>query len=285
VRQRIIISGRGGQGVLTLTRVLAEAAMAAGHEVITTETHGMAQRGGAVLSTIKVGPFHGPLIAPGEAEVGLFLHADNLPMHGHYLRPGAAAIVNGVGCDIGVHPAISHFAPAREIHAAPPRMAGDVSSIGHRIAGDPAVGQQAINQIDAAAAIIVSGVSIGDREPGHRCAGRDIETAVGKRRVIGIHDRDRRPVHALNRHALDHGHHGSVTGRSRIAPAIIRPIGDPDHIVIGSHIHGGLNVGRRIRPAKIRRIVCAGQRDIVRRGCQRRLGYPQPDEHTDPSRH
>jgi len=96
VRQRIIISGRGGQGVLTLTRVLAEAAMAAGHEVITTETHGMAQRGGAVLSTIKVGPFHGPLIAPGEAEVGLFLHADNLPVHGHYLRPGAAAIVNTV---------------------------------------------------------------------------------------------------------------------------------------------------------------------------------------------
>ena len=81
--------------MLTLTRVLAEAAMAAGHEVITTETHGMAQRGGAVLSTIKVGPFHGPLIAPGEAEVGLFLHADNLPVHCHYLRP-AAAIVNAV---------------------------------------------------------------------------------------------------------------------------------------------------------------------------------------------
>ena len=94
MRQRIVISGRGGQGVLTLTRVLAEAAVAAGHEVITTETHGMAQRGGSVLSTVKVGPFHGPLVAPGEAEVGLFLHADNLPVHGHYLRPGAAAILN-----------------------------------------------------------------------------------------------------------------------------------------------------------------------------------------------
>jgi len=79
---------------LTLTRVVAEAAVAGGHEVITTETHGMAQRGGSVLSTIKVGPFHGPLVAPGEAEVGLFLHADNLPVHGHYLRPRAAAIVN-----------------------------------------------------------------------------------------------------------------------------------------------------------------------------------------------
>jgi indolepyruvate ferredoxin oxidoreductase beta subunit len=97
LKQRIVISGRGGQGVLTLTRVVAEAAAAGGHEVITTETHGMAQRGGAVLSTIKVGSFHGPLIAPGEAEVGLFLHPDNLPVHGHYLRPGGAALVNRSG--------------------------------------------------------------------------------------------------------------------------------------------------------------------------------------------
>ena len=80
--------------MLTLTRVLAEAAAAAGHEVITSETHGMAQRGAAVLSTVKVGPFHGPLISPGEAEVGLFLEAANLPIHGHYLRPDGATFVN-----------------------------------------------------------------------------------------------------------------------------------------------------------------------------------------------
>jgi hypothetical protein len=43
MKQRIVISGRGGQGILTLTRVLAEAAAAAGHHVITSETHGMAQ--------------------------------------------------------------------------------------------------------------------------------------------------------------------------------------------------------------------------------------------------
>ena len=81
--------------MLTLTRVLAEAAAAAGHEVITSETHGMAQRGAAVISTVKVGPFHGPLISPGEAEVGLFLHAANFPVHGHYLRPDGTAFVNG----------------------------------------------------------------------------------------------------------------------------------------------------------------------------------------------
>ena len=57
----------------------------------------MAQRGGAVLSTVKVGPFHGPLIGPSEAEIGLFLHADNFPIHAHYLRSDAAAVVNGSG--------------------------------------------------------------------------------------------------------------------------------------------------------------------------------------------
>ncbi len=94
MKQRIVVSGRGGQGVLTLTRVLAEAAASAGHEVITSETHGMAQRGGAVLSMVKVGPFHGPLISPGEAEVGLFLSAANVPLHGHYVRAGGATFVN-----------------------------------------------------------------------------------------------------------------------------------------------------------------------------------------------
>ena len=94
MKQRIVISGLGGQGVLTLTRILAEAADAAGYAVLTSETHGMAQRGGAVVSTVKVGPFHGPLIAAGEAEVGLFLVAGNLPVHGHYLRPGGIAFVN-----------------------------------------------------------------------------------------------------------------------------------------------------------------------------------------------
>ncbi len=94
MKQRIVISGRGGQGVLTLTRVLAEAAAANGDEVLTTETHGMAQRGGSVLSTIKVGPFRGPLIGWGEADVALFLHAENVPVHAGYLRRGGVAVVN-----------------------------------------------------------------------------------------------------------------------------------------------------------------------------------------------
>ena len=92
--QQIIVSGLGGQGALTVTRLLAEAAAALGLPVITSETHGMAQRGGTVISMIKVGPFRGPLIPAGEADRGLFLHPKNLAVHRFYLRPSGLIFVN-----------------------------------------------------------------------------------------------------------------------------------------------------------------------------------------------
>jgi indolepyruvate ferredoxin oxidoreductase beta subunit len=94
VKQQIIVSGLGGQGALTLTRLLAEAAAALHLPVITSETHGMAQRGGTVISMIKVGPFRSPLIPAGEADLGLFLHQQNLAMHRSYLKPAGLAFVN-----------------------------------------------------------------------------------------------------------------------------------------------------------------------------------------------
>jgi indolepyruvate ferredoxin oxidoreductase beta subunit len=94
VKQQIIISGLGGQGALTLTRLLAEAALALGLPVITSETHGMAQRGGTVISMVKVGPFRGPLVPAGAGDLGLFLHLKNLPLHRFYLKPDAEILVN-----------------------------------------------------------------------------------------------------------------------------------------------------------------------------------------------
>ena len=94
MKQQIIVSGLGGQGALTLIRLLAEAAAAQHLPVITSETHGMAQRGGTVISMLKVGAFRGPLIPAGQADCGLFLHAKNLAVHRFYLKPGGTAFVN-----------------------------------------------------------------------------------------------------------------------------------------------------------------------------------------------
>jgi indolepyruvate ferredoxin oxidoreductase, beta subunit len=117
MKQQIIVSGLGGQGALTLTRLLAEAAAAMGLAVITSETHGMAQRGGTVISMIKAGPFRGPLIPAGEADRGLFLHPKNLAVHRFYMRPGGAVFVNAgtpgdyLGVDARSLAAANHLPP------------------------------------------------------------------------------------------------------------------------------------------------------------------------------
>ncbi len=66
---RICFTGVGGQGTLLATKVMAEAAIYAGHNVLASEVHGMAQRGGVVESTVMIGDIKSPIISDGEADV------------------------------------------------------------------------------------------------------------------------------------------------------------------------------------------------------------------------
>lgn len=110
-RHQIAVSGIGGQGVLFVTKLLAETAVQLGWSVLLSETHGMAQRGGNVISHLKVwNPrgaaataattgtppigFTSPLIRAGQADVLLALHPEALSAHGFYLNPKGTAIVN-----------------------------------------------------------------------------------------------------------------------------------------------------------------------------------------------
>jgi len=95
VQQQVIISGVGGQGVLFVTRLLAEAAINKGLPVFTSETHGMAQRGGTVLSHFKVGDFSSPLIRPLQADILVLLKEENIKQHGPFLKQGGWAVSNG----------------------------------------------------------------------------------------------------------------------------------------------------------------------------------------------
>jgi indolepyruvate ferredoxin oxidoreductase beta subunit len=94
VRQQILISGVGGQGVLFITSLLAEAAINKGLPVFTSETHGMAQRGGTVVSHLKVGDFSSPLIRPFKADGLLVLKDENIAQHGAFLKTGGWAVIN-----------------------------------------------------------------------------------------------------------------------------------------------------------------------------------------------
>ena len=93
-QQQIIISGVGGQGVLFITRLLAEAAINRGLPVLTSETHGMAQRGGTVVSHFKVGDFSSPLIRPGHADGLIAFKAESIAVHGAYVRQGGWIVAN-----------------------------------------------------------------------------------------------------------------------------------------------------------------------------------------------
>jgi indolepyruvate ferredoxin oxidoreductase beta subunit len=72
---RIFLTGVGGQGTLLASRLLGEAALAAGYHPMVSETHGMAQRGGIVVSTVVLGDLKSPLISPGEADIVLGFEA------------------------------------------------------------------------------------------------------------------------------------------------------------------------------------------------------------------
>ena len=68
-RTSVVVVGVGGQGSVFVARVLGEAALRAGLGVVSSELHGMAQRGGVVGSTVILGDAHGPIVEPGEADL------------------------------------------------------------------------------------------------------------------------------------------------------------------------------------------------------------------------
>ncbi len=74
-RYNIILAGVGGQGLLTLGRILGNAAIIAGEEITIAETHGLSQRGGSLIVQIRIGPGESPMIPRGAAHLIIGLEA------------------------------------------------------------------------------------------------------------------------------------------------------------------------------------------------------------------
>ncbi len=91
----ILVVGIGGQGVMTAAEILAEAAIAIGHDAKKTEVAGMAQRGGVVSSHLRFGPrVLSPQIVPGTADVLLGFESAEAMRWQHMLKPGAITLMN-----------------------------------------------------------------------------------------------------------------------------------------------------------------------------------------------
>ncbi len=92
----IYATGVGGFGIGSLTRVLNVAARNSGFEVLGSETHGLAQRGGVVTATLRIGPdiLGSPLIVEGEAHVVAALEPLEALRSMPYLKPGGVIVYN-----------------------------------------------------------------------------------------------------------------------------------------------------------------------------------------------
>jgi len=67
----IVLVGVGGQGVITAANILGNAAVKADVMVYVSEIHGMAQRGGNVVCTVRMGDVSSPMLPSGTADVVL----------------------------------------------------------------------------------------------------------------------------------------------------------------------------------------------------------------------
>jgi indolepyruvate ferredoxin oxidoreductase, beta subunit len=91
--KNIVIAGLGGQGVLTASDMLADAAFRAGFDVKKSELHGMSQRGGSVSSDVRYGlQVLSPMVPAGEADVLLILEETQVEINRPMLRPGGVLI-------------------------------------------------------------------------------------------------------------------------------------------------------------------------------------------------
>jgi len=89
-----IIVGVGGQGSIFASGVLGETALREGYEVISAETHGMAQRGGTVEVHVRIGSSYGPLVPLRSADAIVGLEPAECLRFARYLSPQGTVIIN-----------------------------------------------------------------------------------------------------------------------------------------------------------------------------------------------
>jgi indolepyruvate ferredoxin oxidoreductase beta subunit len=96
MKTNLIVAGVGGQGTVLAAKLVARAAMDAGYSVRTSETIGMAQRGGSVVSHVRISdaPIASPLMPPGSADALLGFEPGEAVRCLPFLKPGGAIVVN-----------------------------------------------------------------------------------------------------------------------------------------------------------------------------------------------
>jgi indolepyruvate ferredoxin oxidoreductase beta subunit len=91
----IVMAGVGGQGIILVGRILSTAILKSGYHLYYAETHGMARRGGAVVSKLRFGNgIHTPNMLGSTADIVVGFEPLEALRHIHFLNPKGMIIVN-----------------------------------------------------------------------------------------------------------------------------------------------------------------------------------------------
>ena len=93
--KNIMIVGVGGQGTLLTSRILGKLILTAGYDVKLSEVHGMAQRGGSVVTFVRFGEkVYEPIVEEGQADILIAFERIEAARYIHYLKAEGVLILN-----------------------------------------------------------------------------------------------------------------------------------------------------------------------------------------------
>jgi indolepyruvate ferredoxin oxidoreductase beta subunit len=127
----LVIASVGGQGGLTLSRILADAAVRSGYSVRTAETLGMAQRGGSVQSFVRIGEVvRSPIFPLGTADALVGLEALEAVRASVYIKKGGLIMVDPIRKDtLTTLTKTEVYPPLEELMAELTRTGGHIYSV------------------------------------------------------------------------------------------------------------------------------------------------------------
>ena len=98
--KNIMIVGVGGQGTLLTSRIIGKTALAQGLDVKISEVHGMAQRGGSVVTFVRFGDkVYEPVVEEGDADVIIAFERLEALRYAHFLKKDGVLVVNDCRID------------------------------------------------------------------------------------------------------------------------------------------------------------------------------------------
>ena len=91
----VLLAGVGGQGAILVSKILTAGLLEAGYDIKQCEDHGMAQRGGSVITQVRFGDkVYGPVFGKGQADYMIALEKMEAVRCAEFLKPDGIAVIN-----------------------------------------------------------------------------------------------------------------------------------------------------------------------------------------------